>query len=119
MGESLTDFVKQAGLFTLLHFFTTAILLLISIAFFIFARSKRAMWWFLGIGVLPVVSGILAMRLKNRLLDTGIGMFGELSPQAIASGRLEAIIDLGVGAAGTILILLLIQWRWLLNRKTD
>jgi len=87
MGETLTEFVKQAGLFTVLHFFITKVLILIGIAFFIFGQSKTAMWWFLGIGILPVLSGILTMYLENRLLDIGLGMFGRLGPQEIASGR--------------------------------
>ena len=111
MGETLTDFVKNAGFFTLLHFFLTAILIFVGISFFLFARARRAMWWFLGIGLGPALSGILTMYFKNRILDTGMGMFGRLSPEALAAGRREALIDLGVGIAGTMIILVLCAWR--------
>jgi hypothetical protein len=61
MGEALTDFIKNAGLGTLLHFSVTGILFLVSLGFLLSARTRHQMWWFLGIGILPALSGILAM----------------------------------------------------------
>jgi hypothetical protein len=119
MVEALTDFIKNAGLFTLLHFLITAILIFVGIALFAFARTRRAMMWFLIIGILPVVSGILTMFLKNRILDSGIGMFGRLSPEGIAAGRREALVDLVGGFTGGIAILLLRAWRQQLIRKAN
>jgi hypothetical protein len=113
----VTDFIKDAGLFTLLHLLVTAILVVAGIGLFLFARTRKAMWWFLGIGILPGLSGILIMYIKNRLLDTGMGLFAPLSVEAIAAGRREARIDLVVGVVGTMLILSLRAWRLRLNKS--
>jgi hypothetical protein len=117
MGEALTDFIKNAGLVTLLHFSVTGILFLVSLGFLLSAPTRRQMSWFLGIGILPALSGILAMYFKNRVLDTGRDAFGPLGPEAIAAGRREALINLGVGVAGTTAILALRAWCQRLNRK--
>lgn len=116
--EALTDFIKNAGGLTLLHFLVTGILLLVAIIMFIAARSHTAMPWFTIISFVPVLSGILSMYLKNRLLETEMGKFGRLSSEAIAEDR-EAIIcaATAIGATGTTLMVLLRVLRTRLNRR--
>src|SRR5438132_1047821 len=117
MAEALTNFIKNAGLITILHLLITAILVLVSLAFFVSARTRTSMLWFLLIGILPALSGILTMYFKNRIVDQGIGMFSRLSAEGIASGHREAFVDFVVGVVATVGILGLRTWRQQLNKR--
>ena len=119
MGETLTEFVKNCSLVTVLNFLFVAMLILIGVAFFLFARKRRCISWFFVIGILPAVSGILTMYFQNKAMNRGVGMFGRLRPWEIASGRREAVIDLSAGVAGTIVVLLLRFWRQRLIAKRN
>jgi hypothetical protein len=116
MHVILIDFIKNAGLVTLFHLCITTIVLIGGVSFFLLARTRNAMRWFLLIGILPLLSGILTLFVKNRLLDTGKGMFAPLTAEDIAAGRREAWIDLGIGVVASLLILLLRAWRAHLQR---
>jgi len=116
--ESFVDFIKNASLLTFLNLLFIGIFLLAGVISFIVARRRKATLRFLAISFGPVVSGILTMYFKNRLLDTGKGMFAPLSPEAIAIGRRDALYDAGVGVIGTAIMLLLVAGRVGLNRRT-
>ena len=105
--EALTEFVKHATLLTLLNFLIVVVFLLIGFAIAIAAQSRKGMTWLFAISFVPAFSGILTTYFQNRILDSGQGMFGRLSPHAIALGRRDALISGGVGVAGTALLLLL------------
>jgi threonine/homoserine/homoserine lactone efflux protein len=47
------------------------------------------------------------MYMKNRSLDQGVGKFGRFSDEAIAAGRQEALVIACVGAAGTVVLVLM------------
>jgi hypothetical protein len=115
--ESLTDFIKNAGLFTLLHLFMTGIFILAAIVLFFSASTRSAMWAWRGIGIVPAVSGILLWYLRNRSLNTAIGLMSDLIPEDVSGIRREARINLLVGLAGTIVISVLQLWRQRLNRE--
>jgi len=61
----------------------------------------------MGIAAVPLITGLVTMYLKNRILDRGFGMFGRLSPEAIAAGRREALIGACIGALAAVLMLLM------------
>ena len=103
--EALTEFVKHAGLLTLLNFLIVIVFLLLGVTIAIFARSRKAMKGLLAISFVPAFSGILTTYFQYRIIDSGLGMFGQLSPHAIALGRRDALISGGVGVAGTVLLL--------------
>ena len=103
--EALTEFVKHATLLTLLNFLIVIVFLLLGVSIAIFARSRKAMKGLLVISFVPALSGILTTYFQNRILDSGQGMFGQLSPHVIALGRRDALISGGVGVAGTVLLL--------------
>lgn len=105
--EALTEFVKHATFLTLLNFLIVIVSLLIGVTIAISARSPKAMKGLLAISFVPAFSGILITYFQNRILDSGQGMFGRLSPHAIALGRRDALISGGVGVAGTALLLLI------------
>ncbi|HEX6188177.1 MAG TPA: hypothetical protein VFZ40_08845 [Pyrinomonadaceae bacterium] len=113
--EALSDFIKNAGVFTLLHLLITVILVLVAICLCFFARKRPAMWRWLGIGLVPAVSGILLWYLRNYAIDRGIGPMGHMSPEVISEERHGAEITLLFGLTGTIVILLLTLLRQRLN----
>lgn len=115
--EALTEFVKHATLLTLLNFLIVTVFLLIGVTIAIGARSRKAMEWLLAISFVPAFSGILTTYFQNRILDSGQGMFGRLSPHAIALGRRDALISGGVGVAGTALLLLIRAFRIRMKRR--
>jgi uncharacterized membrane protein len=115
--DALSDFIKNAGLFTLLHLLVTAILILIAIVLSFSARARSTKWWWLVIGIVPAVSGILLWYLRNRALDRGIGLMSHVMGDVL-EGRREARINLLFGLAGTTVILFLTVWRRRLNRKS-
>jgi hypothetical protein len=117
MSEAVTEFIKNAGLSTVGHFLLIAISLVIGVAFFFLARTRKEMSFFLAVGILPAVSGILAMYFRNKY--SGVGMFGPPGPEAIALAQKEAWIDLSAGIAAASVILLLRSWRQRMNRKRD
>lgn len=95
MAEAFTELLKNAGLITLAHFLLLLIFLLAGLVFLIRARTRGHMRWFLAVGILPAVSGILAMYFKLKITNAGIGLMGRLGPEEIAAGRREALVDLG------------------------
>jgi len=65
------------------------------------------MYWLIAVAALPLLIGLLTMYVDNRMLDTGFGMFGSLSAEAIAVGRRDALINAGIGATAAALLVLM------------
>jgi len=105
MPEAVTDFIRNAGFSTLAHFLVTAISVLIGLILLFLVRTRKEMSFLLAVGILPAVSGILAMYFKYRY--SSVGMFGPPGPEEIAAAKREAWIDLSVGFAAAAGILLL------------
>ena len=117
MSEAVTDFIKNAGLSAVAHLLVTAISILLGVALFFLARTGKEMAFFLAVGILPAVSGILAMYFTNKY--STVGMFAPASPEAIAAAHRDAWVDLTVGLATAGGLLLLRSWRQRLNAKRD
>jgi hypothetical protein len=117
MFGAVTDFIRNAGLTTFVHFLVTAISILIGFAWFFLARTRREMSFFLAVGILPAVSGILAMYFKYKY--SNVGMFAPPGPEEIAAAKREAWIDLSVGLAAAVMIVFLRSWRRRLIVKRD
>jgi hypothetical protein len=105
MPDSILDFIKNAGLITILTFLTAVICVLIGLGLFFFARSTAARRCWLFIGIVPVLSGILALYLKFKYANAVLK--GMATPATIAANRKEGVIDLIVGSATGLTILLL------------
>ena len=116
--EALSDFVKNAGLFTLLHLLVTVVFVVIAIRWRFSAQPRSTMGWWLAIGIVPAVSGILLWYIRNRTLDTAISLMSDLIPEDVSGIRREARVNLLFGLGGTTVILLLRSWRQKLNRKS-
>ena len=117
MSEAVTNFIKNASLITVINFFIFVTFVLIGFALFFFARTKSAMRWFLLIGIVPITSGILAMYLKYKYADTV--MTDGATPETIAASHREGLIDLAAGAAGFMVILILMTVRRRLNKELN
>jgi len=117
MRESLTDFIKDAGLFTVLHFSITTIVLVVGLAMML-VRSRVSGTWFLVIGFIAALSGILAWQFENDIATHRLAMFGPLSDAGVAAVRREALIDLIVGLVGAGVLLGLRTWRLHNDRKS-
>ena len=117
MSEGVTEFIRNAGLSTLFHLLLTAISLLIGCGLLFLARTRTEMSFFLTVGILPAVSGILAMYFKYKY--SNVGMFAPPGPEAITAAKREGWIDLGVGLSAAIMILFLRSRRQRLNVKRD
>jgi hypothetical protein len=117
MSEAVTDFIKHAGLSTVAHLLLAVISILFGVALFFLARTRRAMSFFFVVGILPAVSGILAMYSTNKY--STVTMFGRPRSEDIAAAHRDGWIDLavGLGAAGAILFLR--AWRHRMNLKRD
>jgi hypothetical protein len=105
MPDSILDFIKNAGLITVLTFLIVVICVLIGFGLFWFARSTAAMRCFLFVGIVPVLSGILALYLKFKYAD--VVLKGMATPATIAANRKEGVIDLIAGLVTGLTILLL------------
>jgi hypothetical protein len=117
--DALTDFFKNAGLLTLLHLLITAILVLIATRWSFSIQRNSIMWWWLPIGIVPAVSGILLWYFINHTVDTAIREMSHfIVPDDVPVIRREARLDLMFGLAGTTVILLLRSWRQKLSRKS-
>jgi hypothetical protein len=57
------------------------------------------------------------MYVDNRLLDTGMGMFGKLSNEAIAAGRRDALITACIGVGGALVVFLMGEFGLKKNRN--
>ena len=99
MSGALAHFFRNAGLTTFAHPLLTIISMLIGFVLFFLARTRKEMSFFLAVGILPAVSGILAMYFKYKY--SNVGMFGPPGPEAITAGKREAWIDLSVGPFGS------------------
>lgn len=117
MREALTDFIGNAGLFTVLHVLITSLVLVVGLAL-ILVRSRVGGIWFLVIGFIPALSGILAWYFENNVAKHRLGMFGRLSDGEVAAVRREALIDLIVGLAGAGVLVGLRMWRQQNNPET-
>lgn len=117
MFDAVVDFIRNAGLITLAHLLLTAISLMIGCALLFLARTRMEMSFFIAVGILPAVSGILAMYFKYRY--SNVGMLAAPGPEAIAAAKREAWIDLSVGLAAAAMILFLRSWRQRVNAKRD
>ena len=117
MRESLTDFIEDAGLFTVLHFSITTLVLVVGLAMML-VRSRVGGTWFLVIGFIAALSGILAWYFENDIANHRLAMFGRLSDAGVAAVRREALIDLIVGLAGAGVLVGLRMWRQQNDRKT-
>ncbi|HYX28708.1 MAG TPA: hypothetical protein VE863_09080 [Pyrinomonadaceae bacterium] len=117
MREALTDFIKNAGLFTVLHFFIIIFVLLLGLAMTMLVRKRAGQIWFLMIGLIPAISGILAWYLENDIANHRLGMLGRLNDAAVADLRREALIDLIFGLLVAAVVLGLRMWRTHNNRR--
>ena len=117
MSEAVTNFIKNASLITVINFFIFVTFVLIGSSLFFFAQTKSAMRWFLLIGIVPITSGILAMYLKYKYADTV--MTDGATPETIAASQREGLIDLAAGAAGFVVILILMTVRRRLNKELN
>ena len=105
--ELLVDFLKDASLLDLLVILVTLILILTAFFKLVFFRSLRSMRRLLVMALVPLVLGLLAMYMKNRLLDRGVGPFGLVTGDALALGRRDALLIACFGAIGTVVIALI------------
>ena|ERR1041385_2311308 len=117
MREALTDFIKNAGLFTVLHFLITTLVLVVGFALLL-GRTRVGGICFLVIGSIAAVSGILAWYFENHIANHRLAMFGRLSDAGVAAVRREALIDLVIGLAGAGLLVGLGFWRQQNYRKS-
>ena len=119
MGEALTDFIKNASLFTVLHLFISIVVLLVGFVVTILTRSRAGGTWFLLIGIIPALSGILAWRFENDIANHRRAMFGLLDDAGVAAVHREALVDLIVGFVVAAVVLSLRMWRQRNNRKAS
>ena len=106
--EVATDFLKNCSLLDLLVIVVTLILILAGILILIVGRSRRVIYGLLVTASLPLLLGLFAMYVKNRVTSRGFDMFGRtLNPEAIALYRRDALIIACVGAAGTVAVVLI------------
>jgi hypothetical protein len=103
--ETLTDFVKNLTLLELLTIVVAAILTPIGIVTSIAAKKRKAMYWLLAIGLVPLLLSVLSLCVQKRALDYGLDWFGRrMDAEAIARGWHEALISSSIGAMGTVII---------------
>jgi hypothetical protein len=102
---TVVEFIKNADLITILDFLIITASILAGFGLFLFARTKSRIRWFLLIGMVPLLSGILAMYLKYRY--AGVAMLGPWSAAAAVADRHEGLIGFAAGVTGSIAVLLL------------
>ena len=118
MREALTDFIKEASLFTVLHFLITTLVLVVGLVMML-VRSRVSGTWFLVTGFIAALSGILAWRFENDIANHRRAMFGLLDDAGVAAVHREALVDLIVGFVVAAVVLSLRMWRQRNNRKAS
>ena len=109
MHDSIVEFIKNAGLVTITTFLIVIVCVLMGLGLFLFARATVAVRWLLLVGIVPVLSGILALYLKFKY--AGVVMMGMPTPETIAASKREGIIDViaGLTAGAAILLLAIVR----------
>jgi hypothetical protein len=115
MHDSIVEFIKNAGLVTIITFLIVIICVLMGPGLFLLARTTVAVRWLLLVGIVPVLSGILALYLKFKY--AGVVMMGMPTEHTIAASKREGVIDVIAGstAGAAILLLAIIRRRTIKN----
>jgi NO-binding membrane sensor protein with MHYT domain len=109
--QSLIPFLKHSStldlLVILLGILITVLLVPIGIWIVSASRSRRPIYFFLIIAVLPLVLGHLETYLRFRGMEKALELFPDASHEVLASASHEAWIATYIGAAGTVVLWLI------------
>ena len=103
MAQAVTDFLRNSGLLDLLNILTAAIFMLVGLVAWIVSESPRHIYKLLGLGMVPLLIGLLTMYVDYR--TSGISMFGTPDGAAIAARRQAALINGIIGALAALVFM--------------
>jgi hypothetical protein len=105
--ETLIPFLKHSNaldlLVMILVILIAVILIPVGIWIAIASRTRKPIYFFLMIALLPLVFAVLGTYLRFRKIERVAAMFPDASAEVVAALRQEAWITTYIGAAGTAL----------------
>lgn len=109
--ESLIPFLKHSNALDLLVItlviLIAVILIPVGIWIVIKSRSRKPIYFFLVIALLPLLLALVGTYLRFRSTERALDMFPGVSQAVVAEARQEAWITTFIGAAGTALPVLI------------
>ena len=106
--ETLIPFLKHSStvdlLVILLVGLITAIMIPAGIWTAIAARSRRPIYFFLMIALLPLLLALLGTYLRFRAAESAMAMVPEVSAEVVTAAHQEAWVMTYLGAAGTTIL---------------
>lgn len=105
--ETLIPFLKSSSavdLLVLLVVILIAVILIpVGILIAIASRSRKPIYFFVMISLLPLLLALFGTFLRFKGIERAIASFPEVGEEVVAAGRQEAWITTYIGAAGTAL----------------
>ena len=103
--ETLIPFIKHSSaldlLVIILVIFVAVILIPVGLWTVIASRSRKPIYFFLIITLLPLLLALLGTYLRFRSIERAVAMVPEAGAEVVAESRQEAWITTYIGAAGT------------------
>jgi len=117
--ETFSNFLKFSTPLDWLTIFSAVILIFVGLIMLIAVRRRTAMYFLLGIAIVPLALGLLTTYLKNREIERMVSMVESVGVEAAEAGRREALISTYIGATGTAIIELIGAIGIVIKRRPD
>jgi uncharacterized membrane protein len=106
--EAFKNFLQSSATFDWLVMTLTVIMILAGVILLFVARRPRSFYFYLGVGLLPLLLGLLTTYLKIQEVERMMAMVAPNSGVEVAeAGRREAWIITYIGAVGTVVAVLI------------
>lgn len=106
--ETLIPFLKHSSALDLLVILLVVLISVVSIPVGIWiaiaARSRKPIYFFLMVALLPLLLALLGTYLRFIVIERAIGDAPNVGQEVIAAAREEAWITAYIGAAGTVVL---------------
>ena len=117
--ETLSNFLKFSTPLDWLTILAAVILIFVGLIMLIAVRRRTAMYFLLGIAVVPLLLGLLTTYLKNREIERIMSLVEPVDAEAAEAGRREALISTYLGATGTAIVELIGAIGIVIKRRPD
>ena len=117
--ETFSNFLKFSTPLDWLTTLAAVILIFVGLIMLIAVRRRTAMYFLLGIAVVPLLLGLLTTYLKNREIERIMSLVEPVDAEAAEAGRREALISTYLGATGTAIVELIGAIGIVIKRRPD
>lgn len=105
--DALVSFLKHSSaldlIIILLVILSAVVLIVVGIGILIAAKTRKPIYYFLVLTLLPLFLALLGTYLRFKVIDRALADFPEASTEIVAAASEEAWITTYIGVAATIL----------------